>query len=71
MTNTMAIALVCCCYLISVITIFITYFGNKSAFDSNKGAAAGLWIACIFFTFTVIAMIVASYMPSQEMQLME
>ncbi len=68
MASPVVLALVCCCYLIAVITVFITYFTNKSTFDSNKGIAAGLWLACVFFTITVISMIVGMMMSASETQ---
>ncbi len=66
MANTTVMALVCCCFLISVITVFATYFGNKTTFEGNKGAAAGFWIACIFFTFTVLIALVGPMMVGDE-----
>lgn len=68
MPSPMVLGLVCCCYLIAVTTVFITYFTNKSTFDSNKGISAGLWLVCIFFTLTVIAMIIGMVMSASESQ---
>jgi formate-dependent nitrite reductase membrane component NrfD len=69
MANTTVMALVCCCFLISMFTVFVTYFANKDAFE-HKGAAAGLWIACIFFTFTVIIALVGPMMLPDDSEMM-
>jgi hypothetical protein len=54
MLNWTIMGLILCCFLLAVITVFATYFANKTIFENNKGAATGLWIGCIFLTFMVI-----------------
>lgn len=66
MINIAAMFAACCCFMISVLTVFLTYYNNKTVFDNNKGAVAGLWLILAFFTITIIISLGAGFVSQHS-----